>query len=292
MALARRCLCATFLALAFVPSAAISMPADDATPRAYVETTHIVAPKHVGGFSLKRSSFDPQAKYSGAGFTYRSDEAPHPTISVFVYPAGRLAQADALRDGMIAFREDLRLAEEAGTYSDLQVLAAGAFPLSGSDEASASNGDSSPDAELLATIAKAGRIDGERLQLRLRLPGRDGDIQSAGFLFYKQLYYFKVRVSADATSMPGDAFLAFADTAARTLVPAIQAVNIGDCANATITIPAGGSAEDGARALVREATLQQSYNCHADRDAAKLDALARDAEVVEIGYRADEWKSR
>ena len=251
-----------------MPSAAISMPADDATPRAYVETTHIVAPKHVGGFSLKRSSFDPQAKYSGAGFTYRSDEAPHPTISVFVYPAGRMAQADALRDGMIAFREDLRLAEEAGTYSDLQVLAAGAFPLSGSDEASASNGDSSPDAELLATIAKAGRIDGERLQLRLRLPGRDGDIQSAGFLFYKQLYYFKVRVSADATSMPGDAFLAFADTAARTLVPAIQAVNIGDCANATITIPAGGSAEDGAR------------------------ALARDAEVVEIGYRADEWKSR
>ena len=157
MALARRCLCATFLALAFVPSAAISMPADDATPRAYVETTHIVAPKHVGGFSLKRSSFDPQAKYSGAGFTYRSDEAPHPTISVFVYPAGRMAQADALRDGMIAFREDLRLAEEAGTYSDLQVLAAGAFPLSGSDEASASNGDNPADAELLAIIAKAGR---------------------------------------------------------------------------------------------------------------------------------------
>jgi hypothetical protein len=126
-------------------------------------------------------------------------------------------------------------------------------------------------------------------------PHRRAAYEAREFLFYKfykQLYYFKVRVSADATSMPGDAFLAFADTAARTLVPAIQAVNIGDCANATITIPAGGSAEDGARALVREATLQQGYNCHADRDAAKLDALARDAEVVEIGYRAEEWKSR
>jgi hypothetical protein len=275
-----------------MPFAVVSTPADDAPPRAYVETTHIVAPKHVGGFSLKRSSFDPQTKYSGAGFTYRSDEAPHPTISVFVYPAGRMVQADAVREGMIAFREDLRLAEEAGTYSDLQILTAGAFPLSGSDEATASAGGSSPDAELLATIANAGRIDGERLQLRLRLPGRDGEIQSAGFLFYKQLYYFKVRVSADGTSMPGETFLAFADSAARTLVPAIDAVNIGDCAKATINIPVGGSAEDGARVLVREATLQQGYNCHADREAAKLDALARDAEVVEIGYRAEEWRSQ
>lgn len=289
MALARRYAhAALVLALSTAP-VSIAAPAEPA--RAYIEATHIVAPEQVGEFSLERASFDPKAKYSGAGFTYESDDHPRPVISVYVYPAGQMAQDEALRDGMAAFREDLRLAQEAGTYSDLEIVDADAFPLSAPGEVAKDAIGTPLDTELLAIIAKASRIDGQRLGLRMRYPKQEADIQSAGFLFYKQLYYFKVRISVAADAMSSDAFKAFTDRAARALVPAIQAVNIGACANATITLPSDGNPEEAGGILVREATLHQGYNCHASRTDAKLDALSRDAKVIEIGYSAAEWKA-
>ena len=289
MAFARRY---AHVALALVLSTTSVSTAAPAEPaRAYIEATHIVAPQQVEEFSLERASFDPKAKYSGAAFTYESDSQPRPVISVYVYPAGRMAQDDALRDGMTAFREDLRLAQEAGTYSDMEIVEARAFPLSATGEVAKDAAGTPLDAELLAIVAKTSRIEGERLQLRMRLPKQEVDMQSAGFLFYKQLYYFKVRVSVAADAMPPDAFKAFADRAARALVPAIQAVNIGDCANATIQVPAEGKPDEVAGILVREAALHEGYNCHATGADAKLEALARGAQVIEIGYDAAEWKS-
>ncbi|MEG3049151.1 MAG: hypothetical protein RR792_03035 [Thermomonas sp.] len=285
------CRCARAALLLTLSTAGTSMAAPAGPARAYIEATHVVAPEQVGEFSLERASFDPKAKYSGAGFTYESDDQPRPVISVYVYPAGQMTQDAALRDGMAAFREDLRLAQEAGTYGDLEIVDADAFPLSGTGEVAEDAKGTPADAELLAIIAKASRIDGQHLGLRMRLPGQDVDIQSAGFLFYKQLYYFKVRISVAADAMPPDAFKAFADRAARILVPAIQAVNIGACANATITLPSDGSPEEAGGILVREATLHQGYNCHASRTDAKLEALSRGARVIEIGYSAAEWKS-
>jgi len=284
MASVRNCARASLFLLVAMAAAAT---AADAPVRAYVETSYVVAPQRVAGFRLADARFDPQNKYAGAGFTYKADEDPRPVISVFVYPAGRMAQDEAPRDGMAAFRHDLQRARETGTYDRLETGIEDAFPLAAHSDASDTS-DLSQDAELLATIASYSRIDGRRLGLKAHLARQDLELRSVGFLFYRQLYYFKVRVSVEAGAMASDAFDRFADRAARTLVPAIQAVHVGDCANASITVP-DDNPEEAARILVREATLQQGYNCHADRMAAGIDALSRDARVIEIGYTANEW---
>jgi len=42
---------------------------------------------------------------------------------------------------------------------------------------------------------------------------------------------------------------------------------------------------------VAEERLNKGSNGHASGTDAKLDALSRDARVIEIGYSAAEWKS-
>jgi hypothetical protein len=277
--------------LALVAGTVSAKPKQPPAPaRAYIETSYLTAPRTAGAFQLTRSKYDPAAKSAGAGFHYAMTAHPELVIDVFVYPAGRHDTATALADGLAAFRRDMASAVTEGTYSRLDELTHAPFVLGGK-AARASAPANGVDAAVQATIAESERTPGEKLQLDLRL--QDGlRLFSNGYLFYKQLYYFKVRVSAAKDDIAQDRFDMLADQAARTLVPAIQVANVGGCADATIHLDVNDTPERNAVELVRQARLQMGFNCHASVKDAGLDQAADTADVVEIAYSADDWASR
>lgn len=272
---------------------ASAAPAKPKAPpaRAYVETSYLVAPKTVGDFALIRSKYDPAAKLAGAGFHYALADQPALVIDVFVYPAGRLDPAKAIADGMVAFRADLAAAVSQGAYTQLRELGDEPFALNG-DAAPSPQADNDADAAVLAAIAQSERVHGQKLRLDMHRTSTDMPLFSNGYLFYKQLYYFKVRVSAAQERIARDSFDALADQAARALVPAIHVANVGGCADATIHIDVNDTPEQSAVALVRQATTHMGFNCHGSVKDAGIDGQAGTAEVIEIAYAADDWKSR
>lgn len=285
--------CLLALVVALVAGAASAKSKQPPAPaRAYIETSYLIAPKTAGAFQLTSSKYDPAAKSAGAGFHYAMPSHPELVIDVFVYPAGRRDTATALADGLAAFRRDMASAVAKGTYSRLDELTHAPFALGGeAAPAPASAPANGVDAAVQAAIAESERTPGEKLQLDLRL--EDGlRLFSNGYLFYKQLYYFKVRVSAAKDDIAQDRFDALADQAARTLVPAIQVANVGGCADATIHLDVNDTPEHNAVALVRQARLQMGFNCHASAKDAGIDQAADTADVVQIAYGADDWTSR
>jgi len=89
----RKRLVFVLLPLAAVATAAAEAPA---APQAYVDTRYVVAPHAAGGFTLERSSYDPDKRLAGASFLYRLKEQPDVVVNVYVYAAGRMAPDDAL----------------------------------------------------------------------------------------------------------------------------------------------------------------------------------------------------
>lgn len=259
--------------------------------RAYIETSYLVAPRQVGDFELEGNSFDPERKYAGAGFRYALKGHQEIRFDVYVYPAGLMAQEQAVRDGMEAFRHDLRLAGEQGTYTQLRELQQGPFPLPPPETP-----DGPPandvDAAVIKAKAEAGQLVGQKLQLSMRLPPRDWPLYSNGYLFYKQLYYFKLRASAAQERISSDEFNALTDRAARLLVPALQVANVGGCAGGTIHLSADAAPEQSVLQLVRQATLLLGNNCHSSMEEAGIADQRATAEIVEIAFDADEWKSQ
>ncbi len=263
----------------------------DTAARAYIETSYLVAPKQVGDFELEGSTFNPAQKYAGAGFRYALRDHQEIRFDVYVYPAGLMAQATAVEKGMDAFRQDLQLASGQGTYTQLRELQQSPFPLP-----SPETGDPPPandiDAAVLKAKAEAGQLTGQKLQLSMRLPPHDWLLYSNGYLFYKQLYYFKLRASAAQERISSDEFNALADQAARILIPALQVANVGGCGGGTLHLSTQDSPEQSAVQLVRQIALLLGHNCHASAEEAGIADRRATAEVVEIAFAADEWKSR
>lgn len=275
--------------LALVAGTAPAKPKQPPAPaRAYIETSYLVAPKTADVFQLTRSKYEPAAKAAGAGFHYAMTTHPELVIDVFVYPAGRRDPATALAEGLAAFRRDMASAVTKGTYARLDELTHAPFVLGGEAAPAPANG---LDAAVQAAIAESERTPGEKLQLDLRLQS-GMRLFSNGYLFYKQLYYFKVRVSAAQDAIAQDSFDTLADQAARTLVPAIQVANVGGCADAAIHLDVNDTPEHNAVELVRQARLQMGFNCHASAKDAGIDQAADTVDVVEITYSADDWASR
>ncbi len=279
--------------------AAETRAAESATSaRPYIETSYLIAPRQVAGFQLQSSSYDPEQKYAGAGFRYALKDHQETRVDIYVYPAGRMSHATALDQGMQAFRTDMGNAVKGGTYADLEMQSSQAFNLADTQPAAvpstSGKGHTATDKVVLAAIAEANAESQQgRVQyMTLNLLPQNWPMYSNGYLFYRQLYYFKVRASAAQQRISREQFNALTDLAARTLVPAIEVVNVGGCAATTITVTADAPPEQTARELALQSTTHQRYNCHADTAKAGIDRKSRQAEVVEISYTADEWKSQ
>lgn len=262
-----------------------------AASRPFIETSYLIAPNKVADFTLEGASYDDKEKYAGAGFRYALAGHQEIRFDVYVYPAGLLQPASAIDDGMKAFRHDLKLASEQGIYTQLSELHDAPFPLTTAEPDNSTTAHSN-DAAVLKAITDAQRIDGHKLQMRMNLQPRDWPMYSSGYLFYKQLYYFKLRATAAQERITQETFDTLTDLAARTLIPALQVANVGGCAQATIVLNVDDAPEHAATELVRKSAQQQALNCHSDTQQTGVEALRATAAVVDITYSADEWKSR
>lgn len=286
----RKSLLVSLCLLAVLPVAAIAKtpPADPA--RAYIETSYVIAPQSVDDFKLERSSYDPANKLAGAGFGYRSSDAPQATASVFVYPTGRMDQAVAVDAGMQALHRELKQAEAAGIYAQMQELGEEPFPLL--PAAAPRKGANDVDTAVIQAIANAEQINGKRLRLAMLHVSSKQPLHSSAYLFYKQLYYAKLRISANQDSMSREAFDTLADRAARRLIAAVKVANVGGCASSTMYLTPKASPEQGAVQLVTQIATQRGYNCHGTAQEAGVDPRAADVSIIEIRYDADDWKSQ
>lgn len=274
----------------------VALAAEDAaqSTRAYVETSYLIAPKRIGEFTLVQTRFDPDNKYAGPGFRYQAESHPDFRVDVYVYPAGRMGQAEAMSTGMEAFRSQLDQAVAAEMYSDLVVQEA---PFAFAQESTLqSTPEPDPDdpfaASIIAANLASSHPEGRKLSMTLQLKPEDAPAYSAGYLMYRQLYYFKLRASALQSQIDAEQFHAFADRAALTLLPAIEAAHVGDCANATLTVDPGAPSGEVLQALITQSSEQLGYNCHQSAEAAGISGKSAEANLVTIHYEPHEWRAQ
>lgn len=287
------CLAATSAQAA--PRAAAGNKEDDSRP--LIEKSILIAPGNVGDFALEGSSYDPANKQSGAGFRYSLEDHPEIRFDVYVYPAGRMSEADAVARGMVEFKAGFEDAEQSGIYHDVSITDERDFQLRPPAAATAverppatpMQEDDAEKSRLIGALVDGIRHAGRRVQLRMAYPPLDTPLYSDGYLFYKQLYFFKVRASASRDRIAARAFHALADTAARTLVPAIQVANIGGCAKAVVEIGSSASADDLARALITQSIAAEDENCYPDEASADTASKSDHAGTVEIVFDPGDW---
>lgn len=277
--------------------AGLALFADPATAveaegaRAFIEASYVIAPREIEGFTLVASKFDPGNKYTGPTFNYRSDFDPDVHIDVFVYPAGRMDQATAMDNGITAFQQDIGRAVDAAVYSAL-AMEVSTFAFDTTETPDPVDPADPYAAQILKASRGSSHPEGRKLSISLKLQPEGIPYHSAGYLLYRQLYYSKLRVSAPQSRMDADQFHAFADHAARTLLPAMEAAHVGDCANSTLTIDPQASPEDIVQALISGTSEQLGYNCHQSLEAADLEEKAAAAEVVKIEFEPQEWRAQ
>lgn len=263
----------------------------DTAQRPLIERSYLVAPKRIGDFVLEDAYYDEANRSSGARFRYALQGHQETRFDVFVYPAGRMPQAAAIKSGMAGFKAGIEAAQKAGHYRNVRILGEETFPLNADRPASPSATDGSDKEARLLAIIDATKPVGQRLRMQyMQLPG-EFEMHSNGYLFYRHMFYSKVRVSAARERIGDDAFLALADRAARELAASIETFNLGGCANATITVDPNASPDAFAETLVRRTAEIQGENCIGKADDAKLAQKSKDARVVTIEFSPDDWKA-
>lgn len=321
----RRTQPAMLLAAAVVVLAApnaIAAKAGDAksAKKPFIERTFVAVPRRVGDFTLEIVEFDAQHKYSGVSIRYSHPAHPQTRIDLFVYPAGRGDVEEMLDAGMKGFVASMKPAADAGYYRDFAEIDTVEFdlelPPSQDDDteasrpasASATGGARSDDPEREARYAAwktemlktSRRVDGRRMRLRYDfkgdLPGEWFPMRSRTYLFHRQLYYFKGRISAAESQIDEAAFGDFADRAYREIVPAVKAYNIGSCGNSNILLNPGDSTQSPGdqlfKALLGAELHSLTSNCHPSPDKTMPTASNAELEVVTIEYAPDDWKSQ
>lgn len=301
---------------------------DSREQQPFIAETHVIAPERVGEFVLEgRQRFDNNDKFGGVAFRYQHPDYPQLRIDLFVYPIGE-READALLDsGMRDFLASMRPAVEAGMYRDVKETDTIEFDIDLSDDATktektasktkppsegkrgtspekGADSGNAKDSEIEALFtrmsASSHHIDGRRMTLSYDYHSDASNewfpMRSRTYLFYRHLHYFKGRISAAASQIDEANFAAFTDRAMRELVPAVQAFNIGACANATIYVNTDAPEEQAADQLMRsfaETTARLArINCHSPDEKETLTDLGRDAAVETFVYSSDDWTAK
>ncbi len=252
------------------------------TKRPLIVRSHVAAPRTIGAFRLKEAKYDPAQKAAGAMFRYAAVPEPELGADVFVYPAGRQPQAEAIKRGMVDFREGLQAAQQAGYYRNLEISGEVAFPLSATASAA-------PAGDKLGAIVAAAEPVGSRIDMTFDAGNTGIPYRSRGYLFYQHLYFYKVRVSVPVEAMDAESFGEFADHTARTLVSRIDTINIGGCGDAPVYFDNKADTDTAAMALITQVAQRNQENCRSKIDEAELAKLTQGADTVTIEYSADEW---
>lgn len=293
------------LTIATQPVAAKKHKNKDGTQPFIVET-RIAAPKRVGEFELESTYYDPATKHAGASLRYLLPDHPEIRFDLFVYPAGDMPHDTAMTSGMKDFVASFDAGVQMKYYADLKIVDTVDFEIAPRTETPVRQEETkaAPESEADAIIAAAlapKPISSKRIKLRYTMrmdeTGEMVPMRSRGYLFYKQLYYFKGRISVAESRMDQATFETLSDRAMRELVPAVQASNIGGCASVEIVVDketatkGGGTIGDLLMQMAGESLDGIHRNCHETRAEAKA-SEPKQAEIITIEYDPDDWGSQ
>lgn len=261
---------------------------EPAQRRAFIERTHVIAPHTVAGFRLMETRYDPGHKLAGVRLRYLRTADDPVTLDVFVYPAGRKDQAKAVREEVIRFRQDLDTARAIGLYRTVDIGPDEAFALDPDSDTGPALTDS-----LETRIARAAAVSatvGNRNRIALVDNESGRSLQSLGYVFHRQLNHVKVRLTQPADVMSADAFTAFADHAVRSLVLAIEALNVGACGDRTVYVDPDAEHEDAILHMVRDTSRLMEENCVPSAEQGDLAGKSRGAKVIHIDFEPGDWE--
>lgn len=303
------------LLIVFIPGPVIAK--EDAGNGRFIERSVVTFPKVVDTYSLTESAYDPELWTAGVTTNWVAMGAPDGLrISVFAYPVGRMEEDDAVKRLMQDLKGSIRDARRAGMYSRARAGKGSAFvvdapsaphdrdddaakePAVGNRDMQPSEGQEPEDEEASRRVAAAllsslpPKVNRGRRQW-FSITSDGVAHRSLAYIFYRQLFAFKVRVSAPEDAMDAETFEALADTAVRHLVPAFEAENFGECSTVLISVPARRPTRKDEEklqiAIGREVGRVVSENC------AKVEAFAHqessdDTVRVDIVYPDDAWR--
>ncbi|MDO5610963.1 MAG: hypothetical protein Q4G62_09390 [Pseudomonadota bacterium] len=263
-------------------------------PRGLIEQSWLIAPRSVGAFRLIEHSYDPAHKAAGAMFRYQALPEPDTIVDVFVYPAGQGTQATLLEAGMRDFRRSLKDAERAGYFDNVKIGDDSRFALDPAAPAYAKpakrRARQDADAVIQSALAEQ-QLVGQRMLMTMQTGQSRQAIRSAGYLFYKNMYFYKVRISIPEVRMDASTFAETSDHAARSLVNGIDVLNVGDCSKVAYINPKANENQL-MQQLISQVMARQGDNCSQTLDAGMLEEKRRLAETVLIEFDADDWRSR
>jgi hypothetical protein len=186
------------------PLLAIAFIATTAHADQFIEQSRVIYPKQVGELTLRKTHFDRDNIGAGVALTYDLASQPGTLIDVFVYPAGRMSEADAIDAGIAGQEETIRMAAEKGVYSDVRMKGGKKLDLA---------------------VTEHTTLHGRMLSFEFT---KDAvRFESRVLLLYRFDYYLKVRASTDA--FEGAALDQAVVKVAAEVVPEIRVRNIGDC---------------------------------------------------------------
>lgn len=170
----------------------------------FIEESRVIYPKSVAGFELVDVAYDPERVDIGVGLRYQMTEHPEVRIDLYIYPAGRMAESEAMEAGMKGLRDSIAQAVQAGYYTNVHTA---------------------PEKKLDLQVSEHTTLHGRMMSFDLTQDAVR--LESRALLFYRFDYYYKLRASTDAFAA------AELDTvtinAARDLIPQVRVRNRGDC---------------------------------------------------------------
>lgn len=264
-----------------------ALHAADKPKAMFVEQTYVVAPKQIDHLRLAKTSYNPADRFSGVNASYKSERAPEATMNLFVYPAGRSPQKDAIEEGMKEFIPAFSAAQKRGTYKSAEIESITSFTL---DEVAKPREKSANDLDNAILDALDGEaIEGRKIKLDIRLPD-DTRMRSFGYLFYKNLNYFKVRISAPYVDTDAVNFEKFADASARLMVSAAGALNVGSCAEKSISLDEKTSPDQMAVEISVQTVRLENERCTFKLEPDMLSKEARTATIEKIEFKPGDWR--
>lgn len=270
--------------------------------KSLIEKTAIIIPRVVKDYQLVSFEYDKKYKFSGVQMRYVSSRHPDIPIDFFIYPMGTGPVKKMLTSGMQDFTDSLRQAEEMGYFEKLvlsseqdlilddekiRVLTADTAPL----ENTASKTETPEENAVLAAIEASFDLPGKKLGITH--VQKNSAKQSVGYLFYRQLYLTKVRVTIEAAALSSEEFSNMTDAAVAQIVPAIEARNIGSCSDRKISVTINESkkkaafSDDLMQQIIAGHTQNAADNCVTDLALGKIATSA--FEVVTIEYTPEDW---
>lgn len=294
-------------------------------PKQFLDRSVVSFAKSIGDYTLTETHYDPEQWAYGASSTWTFDAAPEGLrLNVYVYPLGRGKESDVLAGQVADVENGLRDAVRHGMYDDLVVGDRESFAVIAAEpsvlaETKAKGrrkraerksdqplaimpkpeyrievaDDADPLAATLAASMPAANTYGMRQSFRFSHNGVP--VRSQGYVFYRHLFGFKVRITAPVAAMDDAAFDALADTATRTLVPRIDVRNFGECGVLTVSGTDPDADEETNSTLAAQEILLglariRAENC-ATAEGKKSAGSARRSKQIEIVYPADTWKA-